>query len=1757
MRILKTFVTGVLAVMSTHVYAQQTGPMAPDFLGFEPVDGTDMVNLSTGDLTYSIPLLEVPGPQGGYPVVMSYSAGIGLEQASTWVGLGWRLTPGSISRNRIGAPDDVGQMSTNILFSSGEINYETVSAGISFNGVSVSVSKSFGDINTLSGSVGLGFKNGVGVSISGDSEGNSSVGVSVNKGLGGNLKSFGGSVGVSYSLNKGTLSARASTGYNSKGYGSNGIGGTQFSLGISSSSSGVSVGVGATGASLMVAQNSSSEGKYHAEASTIGVTIPIPLGPVNGFIGYSRTRVKWSYVDNNHRDVKPLLYPGYDDMNGAYTANSAVNLDFRSMDILNMDYSEWGFYNKWFNNRQSRLMLPAYDQFMATGQGMSMNFQTKFKEAGLLYGFGTKLSTNSRDNYCIPSANRLTGDYIQFLATRSVSDHWNTDDGALYDDLTALSNPVYNPTALPIYNSTDPPNAYYFDKQGSYQSNNNTFLSHEFGNTYVQYFTNEEIAADVNGSLFNQGFIEVNKSIENERDTPKLFPKASIGAYSITNAQGVTYHYSLPVYQREVYTAIDNDIQHHNDAFSLDFNHHYATNWLLTAITGPDYFDATDDQQLNEGDYGYWVKFDYGRMTSGYLWRQQNHHQKTMYGNNTQSTSNSYGVKDIYYLNTIKTATHTALFIKGERKDGMAAIAPASEIVKNKQSTTHRIKIGGYDNHHVMSLEKIVLLKNEDVPANLLTSGNHTGDVYDNPSYPSNLASTSYDIGGSQPLFYRSYKKYHMENVLDYKDYSANSVVLSSKALRIVDLDHTYDLMKKGLYSSASTKGKLTLNSISTKGRNNIELQPPMEFTYYNFADYNKNYESLNHGEDSYISIIHTANQDEWGNFSTNYNAFQGHNWSLKSIKSPTGSSTEIVYEEDTYKNEYALANPQKNAVTRVDWYTPESLNDYQYNIRFPSRYGNKYAVGDLIKLELVYDCSWIKINQSEYANLTSVYNIVNSLDYYQDGSSHVDLDGIENFVCQVTALDTRNKIIRVKVLNSSGDFSNVTEVVNEQGAFHNGVFERAFDNVNNKNNMIKLKAVKQNPVQHVHIKGGGLRVKRIALKDDDLQGHTYVTEYGYEDADGYTTGVTSYSAKDFFKPTYIPYQNLLPSPNVLYGRVTVKSLSQESDYESISEYNFNLPSQAQITGTHGQDYSMGDFLKISTLLDDELILPGVTESNGDGRTYKRTPYSRLDGSDNHVADDSRSAYHNRKSLIVDAISQLGQLTSMRVINKDGQVLFEKENEYTLNSGTGVSTESFVNRRALSNRTADKHWNIYFNTLTTKSEKSSVLRKMTTRINGITNTTSYGDFDNLLGTARRITTENSFGDKHRLETVYAHEVKQYKEMGPKSLNPNNKNMLTQTAASYLYSDNGNFDYSDDPVLNATVSTWKKTWPYRAFKDGLYKTLTESLDDANIWRAHTSYSWRSKLNPTDGSYKGSTGGDFLNNDKFKFDGSPQPNWVQNSEVTLYDHNSKVIEAEDVNGNYMASKSWKNKTVSSIVGAAYSGYCASGAEELIGEEASYSTANAYRYFETETQMGKLAVLINDISETKTHTGVHSVKVEQVDVNAFVSEFNVPNDKLQVDDDLMLSVWVKGDIGTKAAHIALKIYYDNSNGIIQSIVPEIIEAGDWTLLRYAFKVTAPSSGGNAFNKVRISIGAAGTISDKLYFDDYRLYPIHASISSYVYDEQDRISAILNANNLGTKYKYDDKGRLKLIYQEKIGPNGGFVKVSEGSMHYLRDSQ
>jgi hypothetical protein len=89
-------------VSPTVALALTSGHTQPEYMGFEPANSSEMIDLFTGDFKYNIPLMDVDG----YPLNLAYHAGQNMESEASWVGLGWSLNPGVLNRNVKGLPDD-------------------------------------------------------------------------------------------------------------------------------------------------------------------------------------------------------------------------------------------------------------------------------------------------------------------------------------------------------------------------------------------------------------------------------------------------------------------------------------------------------------------------------------------------------------------------------------------------------------------------------------------------------------------------------------------------------------------------------------------------------------------------------------------------------------------------------------------------------------------------------------------------------------------------------------------------------------------------------------------------------------------------------------------------------------------------------------------------------------------------------------------------------------------------------------------------------------------------------------------------------------------------------------------------------------------------------------------------------------------------------------------------------------------------------------------------------------------------------------------------------------------------------------------------------------------------------------------------------------------------------------------------------------------------------------------------------------------
>lgn len=420
-------------------YSLQGGPTMPEYVKFEPADITDIVNIGTGDFVYSVPLGDVPGPAGGFPITMSYHAGVGKDQEATIVGLGWTLNPGAINRMLRGFPDDIHNSATlSYVYAFDRQTGWGVNVGAGWGPVGLNMSydtdKGFG------GAVSLGAQYGaarVGVDI-----GTNGVGVSAQIGaLEASLDKSGASVGVGYQ-GKSDIAAQASIGIHSTwsgklsivagvglcrnpppGYGSRSTSLVGYSLN-SANSSGGQVSIAGTGFSSM-----SSGGAVNVTVNqeNYGATIPLPYG----FwirVGYNHYEQEVRISEANMAFMYGYMYQGGQAVKinniapipgaalplagagGGGAGSAGANSDYsnflwadRGPSLENLDLADTDerpdaaeLVKGGSNPRRWYWMAaPSYDVFTASGPGIAGSFRPFAKNSTSIYQVVEKLT--SRD----------------------------------------------------------------------------------------------------------------------------------------------------------------------------------------------------------------------------------------------------------------------------------------------------------------------------------------------------------------------------------------------------------------------------------------------------------------------------------------------------------------------------------------------------------------------------------------------------------------------------------------------------------------------------------------------------------------------------------------------------------------------------------------------------------------------------------------------------------------------------------------------------------------------------------------------------------------------------------------------------------------------------------------------------------------------------------------------------------------------------------------------------------------------------------------------------------------------------------------------------------------------------------------------------------------------------------------------------------------------------------------------------------------
>ncbi len=1739
----------------TNNQAQNTGPFAPEAAQFEPVDATDMVNLLTGDFSYVLPLLEVPGPAGGYPVALSYHAGVTMDQEASWVGLGWNINVGAINRSPNFIPDDWFEKEQFQFFWDDGGKIEQRSVGI---------------FVPLPVSVGLDFAWGSHKGMGGYNAFNNSywnVGAQVGFGVGGPESGIRGGVSASVGSNGYSVGVFGSVNL----MGNVGMGGS-----ISGGSAGFTANVGLSDGISSVGVGISKDG-VKASASLLPISISLPQTSIISEGDYTKIKkssgfnlivVKYSHSKTRYYLFKLKQFEGSGilGMPGSLKSNSTTEY------ITDANVVDFG------NSRHS-LLIPATDIYNVSGQGIGGNIEPIF---------GNKLNL-SRERIDVDSKNQKYVDYInpnigqdnkrlnnhfEFLGENA--GYYEIEEGSFSSSISELD--CISDNAGNIISGLDNPNGYKYSNLKA--SNGKT-------GSIITYYANNEISGDLAGCV-SRGFKE-SESIVGSRNDDKLFDPDGIGAFSITTADGKTYHYSLPVYQFEKFDEVRPESDF--DDFTLNVSpHKYATSWLLTAITGPDYVDNNMDGIVNIGDVGYWVCFNYGKWTDGYMWQSPYFiGQKRINNSGNVMLPRSWGRKQIYYLDEIITASHTAYFFKSKRGDGKSRstedyaldnydvglsdfyskifnkLTNRSQIwtmydyVNKKPSVfgiTDRITNNNWLYNHNFGLStpmvttflqswnnkridmfqckkstiekqkgivnhKLSFEYNCDVPYMvkplkldcIVLVENKNRFSIDNASHYTNPEGKIHILRKDEAVIklFKDKKRvtelanWEIDNA--FKAYSESPILLSNdissnitnNAIKIIDFDYdvTNPLMKgaeiqskrrnrDGLINDHEVDyGKLTLSKVNFGGLRGNKIMPPYIFDYYRLE------------KDWYDY----ARADSWGfdaGFETGYhtgsktpkydelNKFQAHNWSLKSIKTPLGGEIEVSYESDSYYNTIIDPNTYPDKIFHVEEIEKSNRHGF-YDIWFKEKLSGEnnfrdfFNVGDVFSSYFYaeHDCG---TEGREYEiNITGVI-------------SHVFNNYIEVNVNQ------HGGSIYLDVVESDGDEScpryYASGSYNEESIPYGSRFtvvgindahpiEVSSSKLKNKNNY-----------------GGGIRVAKISLKEHGEERSSITYNYNLPGQD-ITSGVTMLMPSN--KDVDYKFGELLPGPGVMYGNVAVRHDGiNGKEGEITTHFSFDLP---EPISNYGSNHT------IDNIFEHNLV-------QGTGIDDYEDPITRK---------GNRSAYV--KSLELNLMNNnIGRILEKRIVSSAGDIVSIEKYNYKpkgeINVGTRKTTfknvkeySAFFDKdgfvadyvdyliKGANKPQKEDYQNIhYYHTLVSIKKVPSILESTELITQEQHKKVTNKSWDYNTGNVLETEFKNGMGDNFITEVIPAYTIPDYASMGSKDSDINNANMLTQSAASYLYKvENG-----ENREVSASIQTWNSDWTYRTFNS----KFSDENDPNKIWRKHKSFVWEGDLDEN-GLYNDFVPFDWSNNANNKPNG-----WKNSNSVTRYSRYSIPLEEVDIRNNYSAAKlNAENRVIAKGQNAKYTEFCYTGFED------SYDLNNSKIFGAEVIGNENCLVVPNRIDSNLSHTGNKSY---QIPVNTIGLTFNANVDlSKNRSKEFRVMLWVNQDVSTS-------ILKAKSGIDLRPIRTNKLKFGSWYLLYADFEVS------NKELLVTVNNNSGKTI----IVDDFKVQPIDAAVTSYVYDSWGQIKAILNTNNLATRYDYNSVGQLKSVYKET--PDG-FKKIVE----------
>ncbi|MFN3402659.1 MAG: hypothetical protein ACK40G_01100 [Cytophagaceae bacterium] len=747
----------------TAVFALTAGPSSPEFSSFEPVATTDMVNVFSGDFTYNLPVINIPGPDGGgYALSLSYHSGANVEEEASWVGYGWSLNPGAINRGVRGFPDDYNNTPVK-QYNRSQVNWTATAhdkLGLEFFSKSDwelvkdtqhEPQSSFPSIELTQT---IRFNNYQGFnrtySIGGGFKGAASLNMQVaSSGI-----TFSASLNVAGILNRlkhraqvkaleakkkeepaekvatetaPTQQQEASENKpsaaveNARGIFKKIKGGIMSNAGISTYG--------------LTAFESSQRAQVTPQYKGFGMNFntSFQANPSQAPIG---VELGWGGTFNMQHNV-----PVSDYVANGYIHSLNKN-DYKNENVPKLsDY----FLEKQsdFDQRDIFIGIPFanYDMFSLTGEGLSGGFRMHNLSSGHYYpnyvqsnitslntGVEVMVGTNIGVglNFGVGNSKFRVKDWgkpgnaesIQFDKSKEAVARFTNDLGGKVEFSNSNSletaNLIVNPN-IPFIKGASPnvPSFYnYVNNSAADQAARNLGRSSYIkplkkDNTSGDRITGFEIVKE-DGSKYEYGRPvytknEIQLSVDVHPDRDEILDKKLAFKSTPISSNGVEEG------QLNSYKTVVGESRMGEGA-------KYATSYLLTQITTADYVDVNNNGADNM-DFGGWTKFEYDKIHDNYRWKIP--YVGLNYSANQISTkkddvgSISTGEKEVHLLRKISTKTHTAYFITNKSNAGYSGVTISNQQrldgLSGDLSTSDKTRKG---NNEMERLEKIILVAN-------------------------------------------------------------------------------------------------------------------------------------------------------------------------------------------------------------------------------------------------------------------------------------------------------------------------------------------------------------------------------------------------------------------------------------------------------------------------------------------------------------------------------------------------------------------------------------------------------------------------------------------------------------------------------------------------------------------------------------------------------------------------------------------------------------------------------------------------------------------------------------------------------------------------------------------------------------------------------------------------------------------------------------------------------------------------------------